>query len=144
MHFGRVYEAETLNPVQGILVGIHKNMDDTAFVRNPFLRIAKTDSAGGFRIGNIHPGKYRLYAVDDISRDYRLTIGEALAFMDQPIEVTAPGNRIGRAERSRYRHRAGQPLAAAGTEGRGTVVPVPVQRSAAEAVPAARVARRAA
>lgn len=90
MHFGRVYEAETLNPVQGILVGIHKNMDDTAFVRNPFLRIAKTDSAGGFRIGNIHPGKYRLYAVDDISRDYRLTIGEALAFMDQPIEVTAP------------------------------------------------------
>lgn len=88
-HFGHVYDAETLNPMQGILVGIHRDMSDTAFTRLPFLRIAKTDSVGGFRIGNIHPGVYKIYAVDDIGRDYRLTIGESLAFQDEPITVSA-------------------------------------------------------
>lgn len=87
---GRVYDAQTLNPVPDVLVGIHKDMSDTAFVKHPFLRIAKSDSEGYFRIGNIHPGTYRLYAVDDISRDYRLTVGEAYAFAAEPITVTVP------------------------------------------------------
>ena len=87
---GRVYDAQTLNPVPDVLVGIHKDMSDTAFVKHPFLRIAKSDSEGYFRIGNIHPGTYRLYAVDDISRDYRLTVGEAYAFAVEPITVTVP------------------------------------------------------
>lgn len=77
---GRVYEAESLNPAKGVMVGIHRDLNDSAFVAAPFLRIAKTDSTGAFRIANMHAGDYRIYAVDDISRDYRLTIGEALAF----------------------------------------------------------------
>lgn len=84
---GYVYDAATLNPMKGILVGIHRSMEDSMFVTQPFLRIAKTDSAGFFRIGNIHEGTYRIYAVEDISRDYRLTIGEALAFQEEPITV---------------------------------------------------------
>ena len=84
---GYVYDAATLNPVKGVLVGIHSSMEDSAFVSQPFLRIAKTDSAGFFRIANIHPGTYRLYAVEDMSKDYRLTIGEALAFQEEPITV---------------------------------------------------------
>ena len=77
---GRVYDAENLNPVKGMLVGIHDDLNDSAFVSAPFLRIAKTDSTGAFRIANMRAGDYRIYAIDDISRDYRLTIGEALAF----------------------------------------------------------------
>lgn len=84
---GRVFDASNLNPLQGIYVGIHNNMADSAFERQTFLRVAKTDSAGMFRISNIHPGTYRLYAVDDISKDYRLTPGESLAFADEPICV---------------------------------------------------------
>lgn len=90
--YGYVYDAKTLNPMKGITVGIYANLEDTAFVRNPFLRIAKTDSVGGFRIGNIHPGTYRIYAVDDLSRDYRLTIGEALAFTDETVTVADSTN----------------------------------------------------
>ena len=85
---GYVYDAATLNPVKGVLVGIHSSMEDSMFVSQPFLRIAKTDSAGFFRIANIHPGTYRLYAVEDMSKDYRLTIGEALAFQEEPITVS--------------------------------------------------------
>ena len=88
-YIGRVFNAENLNPLSGISVGIHRDMADSAFETQPFLRLARTDSAGVFRIGNIHPGTYRLYAVNDISRDYRLTVSEALAFADEPIHVTA-------------------------------------------------------
>jgi hypothetical protein len=79
---GRVYEASNLNPQQGIIVGIHENKDDSAFLKMPFTRIGRTDSVGAFRIGNMQDGSYRLYAVNDISRDYRLTPGEALAYAD--------------------------------------------------------------
>ena len=74
---GFVYEAENMTPRSGVFVGIHEILDDSAFTKEPFLRVARTDSAGFFRIGNMRPGTYRLYAVDDISRDYRFTPGEA-------------------------------------------------------------------
>ena len=87
---GRVYEAATLNPLEGIFVGIHQSMEDSAFTTAPFLRVAKTDSAGFFRIGNMHAGTYRLYAVEEVSRDYRLSPGEALAYADEPIRPVLP------------------------------------------------------
>ena len=91
---GRVYEAATLNPLEGIFVGIHQSMEDSAFTTAPFLRVAKTDSAGFFRIGNMHAGTYRLYAVEEVSRDYRLSPGEALAFADEPIRPVLPPVRM--------------------------------------------------
>lgn len=79
---GYVYDASNLNPVQGVMVGIHSNLSDTAFTTKPFARVARTDSVGAFRITNMKDGHYRLYAVDDISRDYRMSPGEAIAFAD--------------------------------------------------------------
>lgn len=91
---GVVLDAENLKPLKGIIVGIHDNLSDTAFTTMPFLRIARTDSSGYYRIGNMHAGTYRLYAVDDVSRDYRLTPGEAIAFAEQRITVTAPDTTV--------------------------------------------------
>lgn len=82
---GMVVNAEDLNPVSGIVVGINNNLSDTAFTTTPFIRIAKSDSVGHFRIGNVHEGTYKLYALDDISRDNRLSPGEAMAFCDTVI-----------------------------------------------------------
>lgn len=89
-YVGHVFEAATLNPMQGIYVGVYETMEDSAFTSEPFLRVARTDSAGFFRISNMHAGRYRLYAVEDISRDYRLSPGEALAFADEPVEPAQP------------------------------------------------------
>lgn len=87
---GVVLDAENLKPRKGIIVGIHEDLSDTAFTQLPFLRIARTDSMGLYRIANMHAGTYRLYAVDDVSRDNRLTPGESVAFAEQTITVTAP------------------------------------------------------
>lgn len=82
---GHVYDAENLNPLKGITAGIYANLEDSAFTRLPFDRIGRSDSAGAFRIGNMKEGVYRLYAVNDVSRDYRLTPGESLAYADESV-----------------------------------------------------------
>lgn len=87
---GVVLDAENLKPLKGIIVGIHDDLSDTAFTKLPFLRIARTDSLGHYRIDNMRAGTYRLYAVDDVSRDNRLTPGESIAFAEQTITVNAP------------------------------------------------------
>lgn len=86
---GRLYDAATLNPMAGVMVGIQRNLHDSAFSSLPLSRITRTDDDGNFTIHNIHPGTYRLYALDDISRDYMYQPGEALGFLDSLLSPTA-------------------------------------------------------
>lgn len=83
--YGVVANAEDLNPVSGVLVGLHANLSDSAFSTLPFTRIARTDSLGGFGVRNLRGGQYRLYALQDLSRDYRYQPGEGLAFADSLV-----------------------------------------------------------
>ena len=78
---GWVLAAENLEPVKGILVGLYANLADSAFRTQPMLRVAKTDGRGHFVIRGIAPGKYRVYALQDVDGDYHLTQkGEEMAF----------------------------------------------------------------
>lgn len=70
---GHVLEAENLEPVKGILVGLYDNASDTAFTTTPFLRVARTDSRGRFVIKGVAPGTYRIYALKDADGDYRFS-----------------------------------------------------------------------
>ena len=81
--FGRVINAADLNPVQGVVVGVHECMHDSAFASYPFTRIAKTDSVGHFGVLNMRGGNYRIYALRDVSKDYLYQPSEALAFTDE-------------------------------------------------------------
>ncbi len=67
---GYVLESENLEPVKGILVGLYSEMDDSAFVKRPMLRVARTDSQGKFIIKGVAPGKYRIYALQDADGNY--------------------------------------------------------------------------
>lgn len=82
---GQLLNAEDLNPISGIIVGIHRNLDDSAIATIPFTRIAKTDEDGYFIIHNIKPDSYRLYALQDVSKDYIYQPGEGLAIYDSVI-----------------------------------------------------------
>jgi hypothetical protein len=79
---GRVYNAANLNPMPSVLVGIHSNHTDTAISTLPFTRVTRSNNEGFFNIYNIHQGNYKLYALNDVSRDYLYQPGEGLAFMD--------------------------------------------------------------
>lgn len=83
---GKVLTADNLEPVSAIYVGIHSDMSDTAFTKKPFLRISRTNETGKFTIKGIAPGKYKIFALNDINRDYRYNDpGEAIAFLDDII-----------------------------------------------------------
>src|SRR5690554_326782 len=83
---GRVLNAEDLEPVSGIYVGIHSNFADTAFTNVPFERISRTDSRGAFTVRGMAPGKYKVFALDDLNRDYTYDNPlEAIAFLDSIV-----------------------------------------------------------
>lgn len=83
--YGRVANAEDLNPVSGLMVGLQANLHDSAFSTLPFTRVARSDSLGEFGIQNLRNGVYRLYALQDQSRDFLYQPGEGLAFSDSLV-----------------------------------------------------------
>lgn len=83
---GYVLDASNLEPIKGILVGLHSNLADSAFTALPFDRVARTDGYGHFSIKGVARGKYRIYALKDMDNDFRYSRGEMLAFNHQTIE----------------------------------------------------------
>lgn len=79
---GIVLEARTLEPAQGMLVGVHSNLDDSAITTLPFDRIARTNQLGQFTIRNLKEGKYRVFALKDMNRDFKWDRSEDIAFYD--------------------------------------------------------------
>ena len=90
---GTVLEAENLEPVKGILVGLHPVSDslqsaassvfdkDSLFLKTPLLRVSRTDSRGHFVIKGIAPGSYHVFALQDMDGTYTFTQkSEKIAF----------------------------------------------------------------
>ena len=83
---GTVLLAEDLDPVMGIQVGLHKDLNDSAFSTKPFDRVSRTDSRGRFSIRGVAPGKYRIYALKDGNQNYLYdSKTEMVAFYDSII-----------------------------------------------------------
>ena len=79
---GYVLEAENLEPVKGIAVGLYPaDAPDSVFLSEPLLRISRTDSRGHFVVKGVAPGKYRAFALQDAEGDYRFSQkSEKIAF----------------------------------------------------------------
>lgn len=83
---GILLNARDLEPMSGITIGLHVNLEDSAFRTEPFLRTSRTNERGRFTIRNIAPGTYRLYALNDLNRDYMFDQpGEDIAFLDSLV-----------------------------------------------------------
>ncbi|MCD8296349.1 MAG: Ig-like domain-containing protein [Prevotella sp.] len=67
---GYVLNAENLEPIKGILVGLYNNLNDTAFCNDPMLRVSRTDGSGKFIIKGVATGEYRIYALADADNNY--------------------------------------------------------------------------
>ena len=82
---GMLFEARSLEPAQGMLVGVYSNLSDSAISTLPMERITKTNQYGQFTIRNLKPGEYRLFAVNDMNRDYHWDRSEDVAFYDVTV-----------------------------------------------------------
>ncbi|MDE6159168.1 MAG: Ig-like domain-containing protein [Bacteroidaceae bacterium] len=80
---GTVLNAENLEPVKGIQVGLYpadSTWHDSLFRSRGFLRVGRTDSRGHFVIKGVKPGNYRTYALQDMDGN---------SFFSQKSEVIA-------------------------------------------------------
>jgi len=93
---GHVLNAENLEPIKGMLVGLYKvgegeesdfiqELPDSIFHTTPFERISRTDSRGHFVIKGLSPGQYRSFALKDLNQNY---------VYDQRAELVAFSDRI--------------------------------------------------
>lgn len=93
---GHVLEANNLEPIKGMLVGLYKvggnaeedsihELPDSIFRTMPFERISRTDSRGHFVVKGLSDGKYRAFALKDANQNY---------LYDQRAEKVAFSSRI--------------------------------------------------
>ena len=83
---GTMLDASNLEPIKGMLVGLHSNLNDSAFTKLPFDRVARTDSRGRFSIRGVAPGKYRIYGLMDADQNFAFNQkSEMIAFHDSLI-----------------------------------------------------------
>ncbi|MCO6025623.1 Ig-like domain-containing protein [Prevotella cerevisiae] len=83
---GYVIDAENLEPIKGILVGLYSNLADSAFVKLPMLRVSRTDSRGRFVVKGVAPGSYHVFALQDADGDYKFSQkSEKIAFSHDVI-----------------------------------------------------------
>ena len=87
---GHIINAENLEPVKGILVGLYDDLADTAFRTKPLLRVARTDGNGHFVIKGVAPGQYRVYALQDADGNYKFSQkSEMIAFSHETYQPYA-------------------------------------------------------
>ena len=83
---GVVLNAENLEPMPNVMVGLHSDLADSAFTTLPFLRTSMTNDRGQFWIRNVAPGTYKLYALNDQNRNFKYDqASEDIAFCDSLI-----------------------------------------------------------
>ena len=83
---GTILQASDLDPIKGIQVGLHKDLNDSAFSTKAFDRVSRTDSRGRFTIRGVAPGKYRIYALMDGNQNNMYdSKTEMIAFCDSII-----------------------------------------------------------
>lgn len=86
---GYVLRADNLEPVKEIQVGLHSDLQDSAFTTKPFERVSKTDAMGHFVIRGIAPGEYRIYALQDMDQNFTFSQkSEMIAWYDSLIVPT--------------------------------------------------------
>lgn len=87
---GAVLSADNLEPIKGMVVGIHSCLDDTAFTHKVFERVSRTDSRGRFVIKGLAPGNYRVYALADANQNFMFDQkSEQIAFMETYVSPFA-------------------------------------------------------
>lgn len=68
---GYVLNAEDLEPVKGILVGLYPyDSPDSIFHKEAMMRVSRTNGSGRFSIKGVAPGSYRAFALNDADGDF--------------------------------------------------------------------------
>ena len=92
---GNIYYASNLEVPENTLVLMHTNMADTAPLRLLPSYVSQVNYRGEFRINNIKPGHYRLFALQEKNNNKKFDHSdENFAFLNNDIEINNEKNYI--------------------------------------------------
>ncbi|MBQ8968681.1 MAG: Ig-like domain-containing protein [Bacteroidaceae bacterium] len=89
---GTVLNAENLEPIKGILVGLYAadtTFHDTLFRTHPLIRVARTNGSGQFTVKGVKPGQYHAYALQDMDGNYRFSQKSEMLAFDTTTIITS-------------------------------------------------------
>lgn len=87
---GMVLGAEDMEPQQGVFVGAYTTTADSAFLKMPLERLARTDELGRFVIRGLRDTTYRLFALKDLDNDKHFANPEEdIAWFEDTIRPTS-------------------------------------------------------
>ncbi len=92
---GTVIQAEDMEPVKSILVGLYRldsTYSDSTFRTSPLLRISRTNGNGQFSIKGVAPGKYRTFALKDMDGDFRFSQKSEMIAFDTTVVIPSQKN----------------------------------------------------
>lgn len=83
---GRVTDAFSLKPVDGIYVMLYEEIyDSVPYLERP-VYLAKTDKEGRYGISNIREGKFMMFALEDLNSNFKYDLpNERIAFLDSLV-----------------------------------------------------------
>ena len=84
---GYVLNAEDLEPVKGMLVGLYPyDAPDSVFHKEAMMRVSRTNGAGKFTIKGVAKGSYRVFGLNDADGDFVFgQKSEAVAFSNEEV-----------------------------------------------------------
>jgi hypothetical protein len=83
---GTLLDARNLEPMPNVMIGLHGNLSDSAFTTLPFRRTSMTNDRGQFKIRNVSPGTYRVFALKDGNKNFFYdSPSEDIAFFDSLV-----------------------------------------------------------
>ena len=89
---GTVLNAQDLEPVKGMLVGLYpidSLYDDSLFRTKPLSRVSRTNGSGKFCIKGVKPGQYRAFALEDKDGNFVYSQkSERIAFLEDTFTVS--------------------------------------------------------
>jgi len=89
-----IVDAFTGDPVEGVLVMLYDQLQDSVVYKELPFYFGKTDARGRVRLSNLKAGVFKLFALVDANKKYLYEgAGEPIAFLDSPVAIsdtTAP------------------------------------------------------
>ncbi|MGL4993905.1 MAG: Ig-like domain-containing protein [Bacteroidales bacterium] len=86
---GMLLNAENLEPITGMMVGLTNDNSDSTFTKVPFSKITQSDIYGRFTVKHIADTTYQVFALKDINRTYTFDLpNEEIAFADSSYRAT--------------------------------------------------------
>ncbi|MDQ6610194.1 MAG: Ig-like domain-containing protein, partial [Bacteroidota bacterium] len=84
---GKVIVAQTGKPDSTLIVILHRNLSDSAVIKERPVYVSRVDAGGNFHFQNLPPGNFAIYALGDAGLLRRFNAKSLFAFADEVVSL---------------------------------------------------------